>query len=598
MNKPMKLTLTEELPTGKDWVYECKYDGFRGVLSCNKDSITLMSRTGKDLTNRFPEILSWWSYYKKVLQSETPFLLDGEIIISTTAFRTNFEALQQRGRMKNKETIQQAAHTRPATFMAFDLLERKGKDLRHSPLSKRKEELHQLLSSNPGCVQATPVYNSLDDLTELVVSHLAEGIVAKHKNSTYEDGKRNHSWFKWKYWRTVKGAVTAFTPSNGYYELSLYEDGNPIPLGQVKHGFNQEQTSTLQDFFKKHGHTTGHQYQLPPSVCLAVNCLHAKDTELREPMFNAFRFDLTPEDCNSRLKQWDLSNMPEELTFTNLDKPFWEMSDLTKQDLLVYLRMMAPLLLPHLDKKKLTIIRFPDGIHGESFFQKHYPDHSPDVLTRWTEGGESFMICDNWRGVLWLGNQGTIEFHIPFNTVNEEDPNEIVIDLDPASEDDFQDAVFAANWFKHAFDDLNVTSFVKTSGGKGIQIHVPLPSGALRYKETRALTESLSHLLVKQDKERFTTERLKKKRAGRLYIDYVQHAVDKTIIAPYSPRGREHATVACPLFWEEVNESLHPSQFTITTVPHRVATHGCPWAQYEYSRQHQDLSNLLSLVRH
>jgi len=176
-------------------------------------------------------------------------------------------------------------------------------------------------------------------------------------------------------------------------------------------------------------------------------------------------------------------------------------------------------------------------------------------------------------------------------------PVEIVFDLDPPGRERFDLAIQAALLIKQLLDDLELISFVKTSGNKGLQIHIPIAEGSMTYEETATFTQAIAFTLEQAYPDLFTTERFKNKRNSRLYIDYVQHGKDKTLIAPYSPRKTMDATVATPLFWEEVKEGLTPDQFTIENVVERVQTHGCPFADYFVAGGRQKLDKVLESLR-
>ncbi|WLR48695.1 DNA ligase D [Halobacillus litoralis] len=584
--KPMLLTGTTELPEGDEWVYEVKYDGFRAILEAGVEGIKLWSRNGKDMSERFPEIVQ-----VDIPKSLLPFTLDGELVLLNTPYQANFEALQTRGRMRSKEKIKASSIRRPATFIAFDIIEKGA-----TPLVKRKENLKKLSGKlrHPQ-IKCIDVYEEIEDILTIAELHLAEGIIAKMKKSKYQPGDRGRQWLKWKQWRTVSGFLQTYNSENGYYDIGLYKDDSPLPLGKFKHGLTDEESETLRTFFKEHGRKKKDTWHLDPGTCVDVHCLNAEKGELREPLFHQFRFDLTPEDCTESKKQWDLSLFPDDFEPTNVDKPLWK--GIAKQDFLVYIRQLAPHMIPFLEEKKLTLIRYPDGIYEESFYQKHYPDHAPDFLKMWMEDGEPFIICDQLHSLLWLANQGALEYHIPFEKAGGQKPDEIVLDLDPKDRSHFSKAITAAQLLKHLLDELEVKSFVKTSGNKGMQIHIPIREGDLSYDETRKITETLATLLVNEEPELFTIERLKKKRGDRLYIDYVQHAEGKTIIAPYSTRATEAATVATPLHWEEVTEDLRPESLTIHTVPDRIAEYGCPFSMYEEARDEQPIQKLRQLLR-
>ena len=206
-------------------------------------------------------------------------------------------------------------------------------------------------------------------------------------------------------------------------------------------------------------------------------------------------------------------------------------------------------------------------------------------------------MCNNIETLLWLGNQLALELHIPFQSIHTEKPMEIVFDLDPPSVNEFNLAISAALKMKTIFDQFKLSSFIKTSGGKGMQVYIPLPMNTFSYEETGIFTEFVCEFLVKQFPESFTTERFKKKRNNRLYLDYVQHREGKTIIAPYSTRGNEKALVATPLDWAEVNDSLRPENFTIPVVLERIRTVGNPFSNFRELGEKQDFRSVVNQLK-
>lgn len=258
------------------------------------------------------------------------------------------------------------------------------------------------------------------------------------------------------------------------------------------------------------------------------------------------------------------------VSITHSDKMLWPEKKIRKAAYLQYLYRAAPLLLPFLKRRTLTVIRYPDGAEGEFFYQKNCPDYAPDFVRTHTENDINYIVCDDEATLIWLGNQAAFEFHVPFHTIGSGGVSEIVLDLDPPSRKEFSLAITAALMVKEVLDRLKLVSFVKTSGNKGLQVYVPLPEQRYTYEDTRRFTYFLAQYLVTQKPELFTTERLKKKRGNRLYVDYLQYADGKTIIAPYSVRGNAQALVAAPLYWNEVKEGLFPEQFPMETVSDRI----------------------------
>ncbi|MFC0525107.1 DNA ligase D [Pontibacillus salicampi] len=596
LQKPMLPTLSEDVPTGEEWSYEVKYDGFRTLLHWTEEGITLWSRNGKPLHDRFPEIVKSLSEWTETISSFLPLQIDGEIVIKNTPYQANFPLLQMRNRMRNTTSIQTAARHRPSLLMCFDITEIKGASITKEPLSKRRSTLSDVLESlscpRLELIQSFPTYK---EASELVFLHLGEGVVAKRVTSPYAPGERSADWIKIKHWRTVSGFLQQYDTDNGYYHIGVYNGDAITKLGSFKHGLSRAQQQTLRQFVTEKGIRKNGIYNIPPAVCLDVHCLHAQKDDLREPMFNAFRFDLSPEECTMEKVQWDLSLYPHVDT-SNEKKWLWKSAAFTKQNLLIYLRLVAPYMLPYLRDKRLTVIRYPDGVDEDSFYQKHLPDYAPDFIQSVEDGEEVFMVCQNLHTLLWLGNQAALEYHIPFNKEQFTTPDEIVFDLDPPDRESFSLAIRAAKLLKLVLDELQIKVFIKASGNKGMQLHIPIPEGSLSYEETRSFTEQLARLLVKQEPELFTMERLKKNRGRRLYIDYIQHAEGKTIICPFSPRATAEGTVAMPLFWNEVDEGLSPLSFTICNALDRLKEHGNAFAGYNEARTDIQVKHIKKLI--
>ena len=290
-------------------------------------------------------------------------------------------------------------------------------------------------------------------------------------------------------------------------------------------------------------------------------------------------------------------NLPEALEITHPDKPLWEKQKIQKADYILYLREVSPYMLPFLKNRLLTVIRYPHGMFGEAFYQKNCPDYAPDFVETYSYEGIDYILCNNLKTLVWLGNQIAIEFHVPFQTIKSTGPSEIVFDLDPPSKADFHLAIKAAIIIKEVLDHLNLIGFIKTSGNKGLQIYLPLPENEFSYDDTRLFTSFIAEYLISKDPDTFTIERMKKKRGNRLYVDYVQHSEGKTIIAPYSMRGNEHGGVATPLRWEEVDETLDLYTFTMPNALERLKKHGDPFRNYFETKAIQPFAPVLEFLK-
>jgi bifunctional non-homologous end joining protein LigD len=334
-----------------------------------------------------------------------------------------------------------------------------------------------------------------------------------------------------------------------------------------------------------------------PAICLEVKYLELYENQLREPHFNRFQFEVDPLECTYERFIFQQKNLPENLEITHPDKPLWEQLEIHKADYILYLREASPYILPFLKNRLLTVIRYPHGMFGEAFYQKNCPDYAPDFVQTHRNEGIDYIVCNDLKTLIWLGNQLAIEFHIPFHTINSRGPSEIVFDLDPPSKDAFHLAIKAALYIKEVLDQLQLVSFIKTSGNKGLQIYLPLPENTYTYDDTRMFTSFIAEYLISRDPESFTIERMKKNRGNRLYVDYVQHGEGKTIVAPYSMRGNEHAGVATPLFWEEVDDKLEPVSFNMENALNRIRKNGNPFHHYFQTKEIQRFTPVLEFLK-
>ncbi|MFE8702009.1 DNA ligase D [Cytobacillus sp. FJAT-54145] len=605
--KPMLPSLTFDVPAGKDWMYEVKYDGFRAFLEWDED-IRLTSRNEKSLLEIFPEIHSYLLNNKETFKPYLPLILDGELVSLENTYKANFGSIQIRGRMRSEQRIIEKAKHSPCKLLIFDILKVKGKSLTNEAYTKRKEILEDLfndinLPTTPDpksnqLLQLIPPYTSFDEIWEKVVLHDGEGIVAKQLKNKWEEGKRSTLWLKYKNWKYVSCFVTAYEKSNGYFHVAVYNENQIHPIGLFLFGIKPDEKQALAQIIKQN--KTGEDQQfthVEPAICLELKYLEMYEGQMREPHFERFRFDLTPKDCKYEDFIQQQKNLPTDVDITHPNKPLWETPPVKKMDFIHYLREVSPYFLPFLKNRLLTVIRYPHGIFGEAFYQKNCPDYAPDFVSTEVHEGINYIVCNNLKTLLWLGNQISFEFHIPFQTISSNGPSEIVFDLDPPSRDFFHLAIKAANYIKEVLDHLGLISFIKTSGNKGLQVYIPLPENTYTYGDTRLFTEFVAEYLISKEPESFTIERLKKNRGNRLYVDYIQHAEGKTIIAPYSARGNKQATIAAPLFWEEVSEDLRMEDFQVTNMLKRINKHGDPFRSFFQAKEEQNFSPVLEFLK-
>lgn len=272
---------------------------------------------------------------------------------------------------------------------------------------------------------------------------------------------------------------------------------------------------------------------------------------------------------------------------------------ITKAELADYYLTVADTMLPHLHARPIAMERYPDGISGERIFQKDVPAYFPDWVHRATvqkEGGTlTQVVCENAATLVYLADLACITPHAWLSKIDRPDhPDQLIFDLDPAG-DDFESARAAALAVRSLLDELDLPSFVKTTGQRGIHVTVPLDRSA-GFDAVRAYARDIARELVARHPSQLTLEQRKERRGGRLYLDLMRNGYAQTAVPPYAVRARPQATVATPLHWEELSDgSLGPARFTIRTVPDRIATTSDPWAGM--AREARDLAAADGLIR-
>lgn len=278
------------------------------------------------------------------------------------------------------------------------------------------------------------------------------------------------------------------------------------------------------------------------------------------------------------------------LDLTNLEKPFWPEDGFSKAHFIAYLRAVAPWLLPHLRGRPLVVTRYPNGIHGESFYQKDTPDHAPDWIPTWRYWAEDsgrwirFTLCEDLPTLIWLANQACLEIHPWLSTVAQPDrPDLAVIDLDPAEPAGFAEARQVSFLVRDLLDTLGLRGYPKLSGATGIHVYVPI-SPRYGYRQVAAFVRECGRLLLRLAPDRITLERAVHRRTGKVYVDYLQNVRGKTLVSVYCPRPLPGAPVSCPVTWEEL-ERVTPDAFTLASVPPRLARLGDLFAPVLTDRQ-------------
>ncbi|PRX40033.1 bifunctional non-homologous end joining protein LigD [Planifilum fimeticola] len=284
-----------------------------------------------------------------------------------------------------------------------------------------------------------------------------------------------------------------------------------------------------------------------------------------------------------------------EIAITNPEKMLYPSAGITKWDYVLHLTRLAPYLLPHSRRRFLTTIRYPHGTGDEFFYQKNVPSHAPDWIPTARDGKVTYILLEDTPTLVWLANLACLEFHLSFNLVDDPDhPPELVFDLDPSVEG-FGRVMEVALLTREVLNQLDLDALVKTSGATGLQLYIPL-KGRFTFEQTRRVSHFIARYLEEKHPRLITLERIKKNRGDKVYFDYLQHWRGKSLIAPYSPRAREQATVSTPLKWSELRPGLVPEQFTLPAVHRRLAETGDLFQPLLSRENRFDLSRILDFV--
>jgi bifunctional non-homologous end joining protein LigD len=614
---PMLATLAAGVPRGDDWLFEVKWDGFRALAYVRGGVATLRSRNDNDLTERFPGIAR--AIEKAVRTPDC--VLDGEV-----------GALDENGRM-TFSAMQQGKGGTAYVYVAFDLLEADGEPLVDLPLTERRERLAELLDRRVAAVQLSEAFDDGEALFAAASAERFEGILAKRPASRYLPGRRSREWLKIKTHDDQEFLVAGYTRgkgrrSTGFGSLVLaVRDGDELRyVGNVGTGFTEAEIERLLGLLRPLERETppfpavpklprvrkGDVVWVEPELVVQVEFAEwTHDQHLRAPRYKGLREDKAPEevvreapDPVSGLKPQTPGREPiptelrrgrRVLKVSNLDKVFFPDDGITKGDLLAYYRDVAPVLVPHLKDRPFTMKRYPDGIEGGFFFQKDAPTHMPDWIPRRKFEASTrdrpprrrkidFALVNDELALLWTVNMGCIDMNTWYSRVDRPDrPDWVLFDLDPSPDVGFAETVEVALLLKEALDGLGLESFPKTSGSEGMHVLVPIDRRST-YGDTREFAEIVARAIARTNRGLATTEWTKAKRRGVL-IDANQNGEGKTIASVYSVRPKPGAPVSTPLRWDEVNERLNPSIYTLEVVLDRVARHGDLFAGVLTTRQ-------------
>jgi bifunctional non-homologous end joining protein LigD len=518
-------------------------------------------------------------------------VLDGEICALDERGRARFSLLQE--------------GTGTLALVVFDLLELDSEPLIELPLEERRKRLEQLVGGAPN-VYVSPQFEDGDALLEAAVDQGLEGVVAKRLDSSYQPGRRSPDWRKVKVRTQQEVVIVGYTRgtgrrawSFGALVVAVQEAGGLRWAGNVGTGFDdaeierllkimrplQRKDSPLAETPKMPRVRRGDVVWVEPELVAEVAFAEwTREERLRAPVYLGLREDKAPTDVRRERTPLPtvLKKGRRELRLSNLDKPFWPEEGITKGDLIAYYRDVAEVLVPHLRDRPFTMKRYPDGWQGKHFFQKQAPSHMPEWIPRVpfpasTRDGEKkiidYALVNDELALAWMANMGCIDLHAWSSRVEKpERPDWVMFDLDPSEGATFEDVVEVARLVKETLDLLELESFPKTSGSRGIHVLVPI-ARRHTFPQAREFASIVAGALERAHTGLVTTAWAKAKRRGVL-VDANQNRQGATNASVYSVRPRAGAPVSTPLRWDEVVVGLDPVAFTMEAVLDRVARDG------------------------
>ncbi|MGE5308761.1 MAG: DNA ligase D [Deltaproteobacteria bacterium] len=597
--RPMLATLVDEPFDRQGWLFEIKWDGYRAIAQTGPQGTRLYSRNGQDFSRQFEPV------FRSLSRFSASAVIDGEIVAVDQKGRADFQLLQNYIRTGRGILV----------YYVFDLLFLAGYDLRSLPLRRRKELLERFLSPLVTDIRfSSHIEDKGLELFRFVVENGVEGMLAKDGSSVYEEGRRTRTWQKVKAEKRQEAVIGGFTaPKGGRTRfgsllLGLYDEkGGFVYIGHSGGGFSDRELDSLfrrlqplerqRSPFRNLESARDAAWVEPRLVCEVRFTEWTQEGLMRHPVFLGLRSDKAPSEVRREAPQAapvrrflpvekkeneeTVAVSGREVKLTNLSKVFWPDEGYTKLDLIEYYRTAASRILPFLTGRPESLHRFPNGIHGKSFFHKNVGDIVPDWVKTYTvrEPGEepvSYMVCQDEASLLYMVNLGCIEIN-PWNSrIQRPDyPDYLVLDFDPHLAS-FADVVEAVLVTHEVLEKIGCPSYCKTSGAKGMHVYVPL-AARYTYDQARTFAELVNRYVNSLIPAITSVKRMPHAREGKVYLDFLQNGKGKTMAAPYSVRPKEKATVSCPLAWNEVTRKLDPAQFTIRTMPERMQARGNAW---------------------
>lgn len=615
---PQLATLTDKAPKGDEWLHEIKWDGYRMISFIKGGEISLKSRNHLDWT---AELMSLATMLKKLKFKNVVF--DGEVVLLDEEGKSNFQLLQNAIMGK---------HSGDFIYYIFDILYYDQFDLRHLPLSKRKDILRSLLpEKHPNLIYNDHIIANGQKVFYHSCDLGLEGIISKKMDSVYEAG-RSKTWLKVKCLKQQAFVIGAYSDPRGAREhfgsllLGIYNDEGELDyVGNVGTGFTK---SSLKEIYHELQHhksrqnpfntippRAGNAHWLKPVLVAEIEFTQwTESNHIRHPSFKGLRLDKKAKDIK-REKITSLKDVKKEIirekkvennskkasksshfNITHPEKILYPEDSFTKQDLLEYYESVSDYILPFIKNRPLSLVRCPKHYSG-CFFQRHYNKMTPKALKSIdieSKGEcEPYVYLDDKEGLLSLVQMDVLEIHPWGSTIFKlETPDIIIFDLDPAPNVSWKAIVAGALDIKRELEQLHLQSFIKTTGGKGLHVFVPIEPVYV-WDDVKQFTHVFVDYLEQKHPNKYISKMTKAKRVGKIFIDYLRNQRSATAVSAYSTRSRLHAPVSVPIDWSELSTRRTDTAFTIKTLPQRLMSlKQDPWHDFWNIKQSLPLSDL------
>jgi bifunctional non-homologous end joining protein LigD len=545
---PMMAKLGTLPAKDEGWAYEIKWDGVRAIAYSEPGRLRLESRNLNDITAQYPEVRP----LNRALSSHTA-VLDGEIVAFDADGKPSFERLQQRMHLTGEAQIRRRAQDAPVVYVIFDLLHLDGHDLMGLPYSERRDRLAQLELDGPAWQTPSHSVGGGEALLAATAKQGLEGVMAKRTDCPYEPGKRASHWIKVKTKQRQELVIGGWLPGEGRRSGEIgalltgyFENGEFRFAGKVGTGFGQKELAMLKrELAPLEGDTSpfvGRQPQkgahfVEPKLVAEIEFTEwTKEGLLRHPSYKGLREDKPAEQVVREVAQEPPAPEPQRtVKRTNVDKVLFPAAGFTKGELISYYEEMGEVILPHLHGRLVSVKRYPNGVEGKKWWER---DHGIDDLPT----------------LLEYANKAAIELH-PMLALAEapERPTFLVFDLDPGPPAGIELCCKVALALRGMFSQLGLESFVKTSGGNGMQVYVPLNTD-VTYEQTKPFAKAVAETMENGMPDEVVSRQTKTLRKGKVLVDWGQNDASRSMVCAYSVRGKERPTVSMPVAWDELEE--------------------------------------------